>query len=291
MSASARKITQGGDSNAVRCLVVDDDSFDRRLLRAAARGCATQLELTEAGTLDEGRARYAELRPEILILDSRLPDGEGVDFARELARDARMNGTSVIMLTNVEGEEAVVEAMRAGATDYLVKRRLTADALQRAIDRSIAGAMDVGAEELGVDPQRLGLTLDQLAQLKRDVLRILSRSWTMVEGEKAPDPTDRQELSSITRSAVANIDDITIGSRDLLRRHAPAARRYPRHFAGMPRRHARSDRGSRRRSPSAPLAETDLRAVASASDPRSAGAAWPAIRAHGPRPANRVWWW
>ncbi len=80
MSAPAEK--------ALRILVVEDEPVNRALLRAVLGGRVPsslgQTELLEAGTLAEARRLVREAEPELVILDVRLPDGNGLELAREL---------------------------------------------------------------------------------------------------------------------------------------------------------------------------------------------------------------
>ena len=98
-------------------LVVDDDADLRQAL-------AEQLELegfrvVEAGSSAAGRARAAEARPDLLILDVDLPDGDGRDLCRALRADGV--GAPVIMLTGAAEDDDAIRGLDAGADDYVVK--------------------------------------------------------------------------------------------------------------------------------------------------------------------------
>ncbi|OWQ90877.1 hypothetical protein CDN99_12005 [Roseateles aquatilis] len=71
-----------------------------------------------AGSLREARQRLAERRPDALVLDRALPDGQGMDFIAEALRDGPM---TVVLLTGFSDAGDAAEAVRRGAAAYLVK--------------------------------------------------------------------------------------------------------------------------------------------------------------------------
>jgi DNA-binding NarL/FixJ family response regulator len=90
------------------------------------RGVANLLELEgdltvvgEAGSIAEAMARVPATRPDVAVFDVRLPDGSGVEACREL-RD-RTPGTVYLMLTSYADDEALFEAIMAGASGYVLK--------------------------------------------------------------------------------------------------------------------------------------------------------------------------
>jgi CheY-like chemotaxis protein len=107
----------------LQILVVEDEPVNRALLRAVL-GTAARLgpiELTEAATVAEGRARIGEARPDVVILDVRLPDGNGLDLARELdASGATPRPKIVVMSASVLPRDREV-ALAAGSDAFLGK--------------------------------------------------------------------------------------------------------------------------------------------------------------------------
>ena len=98
-------------------LIVDDDASTREALSqlAAAAGFTTDA----AGTLREARIQFGRLRPDVAVVDLKLPDGDGL----ELLDDAGADGAAVavVVMTGYASVDTAVEAMRRGAVDYLVK--------------------------------------------------------------------------------------------------------------------------------------------------------------------------
>lgn len=104
----------------LRILLVDDHEVVRQGLAALlARRPAFQV-VAEAGTVAEAVAAARRFRPDVVVMDVRLPDGTGIEACREIR--AEMPETRVVMLTSYPDEEAVLAAIVAGASGYLLKQ-------------------------------------------------------------------------------------------------------------------------------------------------------------------------
>src|SRR5688572_26517659 len=103
----------------VRILIVDDSEMVRMGLRTLL-GTEPLLEIVgEAANVLTGVEAAAQLTPDVVLLDIRLPDGTGLDACRQIRK--RSPGTRVLMLTSVIDESVVDDAIRAGAHGYLLK--------------------------------------------------------------------------------------------------------------------------------------------------------------------------
>ena len=102
--------------NAARVLMIEDEPEIRRFVRMALE--SEGLEVFEAVTLQRGLIDSATRRPELVVLDLGLPDGDGLDFIREFRGWSQ---APILVLSAREGEERKVQALDAGADDYLVK--------------------------------------------------------------------------------------------------------------------------------------------------------------------------
>lgn len=109
-------------SSPTRILLVDDSELVRRGIRTvlAAHGAAPRLEIVgEAATAAAAVEAARRLRPDIVLLDIRLPDGSGLDVCREILRERPE--THVIILTSFSNDTYVYDAVIAGARGYLMK--------------------------------------------------------------------------------------------------------------------------------------------------------------------------
>jgi DNA-binding NtrC family response regulator len=101
----------------VRVLLIEDDADTRKGLQLLLE--EFQLEVRAVGTLAEGQAALTQFQPDVCLTDLQLPDGDGIDFTR-IARGSHP-GCEVVVLTGHGSLGTAVEAMKAGAFDYLVK--------------------------------------------------------------------------------------------------------------------------------------------------------------------------
>lgn len=107
-------------------LIVEDEAQIRRFVRAALEdeGCVVR----EAGTAAQGVAEAATCKPDLIVLDLGLPDRDGVEVIRDLRA---WSGVPIIVLSARAEEEDKVEALDAGADDYLSKPFGIAELLAR----------------------------------------------------------------------------------------------------------------------------------------------------------------
>jgi two-component system nitrogen regulation response regulator NtrX len=135
-------------------LVIDDDEAVRKTSvdLLAARGHKT----AAASTVRDGLRMFADVRPALVLLDLKLPDGTGIDVLRELQRQAP--GTPVVVISGRGSVAEAVEAMKVGATDFLEKP-VSRDRLFRVLDRIFRPPSHGGEADLETvaDGSRLGM--------------------------------------------------------------------------------------------------------------------------------------
>lgn len=102
--------------NAARILIVEDEADIRRFVRMALESAGQ--EVLEAATCERGLIEAGTRRPDLLVLDLGLPDGDGIDLIRDLRTWSAM---PVIVLSARSREADKIAALDAGADDYLVK--------------------------------------------------------------------------------------------------------------------------------------------------------------------------
>lgn len=137
---------------AIRILVVDDHELVREGIKALL---SQEPDLDVVGEAADGRgalARARELRPEVVVLDMKLPDMDGVEVCRTITEE--LPRTSVLMLTTFTEAEKVLAAVRAGAKGYVVK-----DVLSMDLKRSIRS---VSRGEVAMDPKVVGHLVAQM---------------------------------------------------------------------------------------------------------------------------------
>ena len=99
--------------------LVDDHEVVRRGVADLLDGHEDLEVVGEAGSVAEALSRIPALRPQVAVLDVRLPDGTGIELCRELR--SRMPGLACLMLTSYTDEQAMFDAVLAGAAGYVIK--------------------------------------------------------------------------------------------------------------------------------------------------------------------------
>ena len=101
-------------------MIVDDHEVVREGLRALLDRRDGMTVVAEAGTVAQAVERATREKPEVVIMDVRLPDGSGVEACREIR--SVLPETRMIMLTSYADDEAIIASIMAGASAYLLKQ-------------------------------------------------------------------------------------------------------------------------------------------------------------------------
>ena len=105
---------------AIRVFLLDDHEIVRLGVRDLLEAQPDIRVIGEAGTAASALARIPALRPDVAVLDVRLPDGDGVSVCREIR--SRMPEVACLMLTSFGDDEALFDAVMAGAAGYVLKQ-------------------------------------------------------------------------------------------------------------------------------------------------------------------------
>ncbi len=142
----------------LRVLVVDDHEVVREGIVAALDRRENFHVVAQAGTVAEAIAAADRFEPDLVVMDVRLPDGSGVEACRDIRGDHP--NTKVVMLTSYPDEEAVLSAIVAGASGYLLKETRLRD-LVKALET-------VGAGGSLLDPAVTGKVLERVRRMAND---------------------------------------------------------------------------------------------------------------------------
>jgi DNA-binding NarL/FixJ family response regulator len=139
----------------ITLLVVDDHEVVRQgLVALLGRRPGFQV-VGEAGTVAEAVESARRFQPDLVIMDVRLPDGSGIEACREIRAD--LPDTRVVMLTSYPDEDAVLSAIVAGASGYLLKQVRARDL--------VAALETVARGESLLDPAVTGRVLDRVRRI------------------------------------------------------------------------------------------------------------------------------
>jgi two-component system, NarL family, response regulator DevR len=166
------------EPSAVRVFLVDDHEVVRRGVAEVLEDDPELVVVGEASTVAEALARVPATRPDVCVVDMRLPDGDGAEVCRRLLE--RLPRLRCLVLTSYSDDAAVADALKAGAAGYLLKR-VRGPALVSAVRTVAAGGTlfpdspappAVRSDVPGAD--RLGLLTEQ----ERGVLRLIGEGLT-----------------------------------------------------------------------------------------------------------------
>lgn len=141
----------------IRVVLVDDQSLLRAGLRAILENTDDIAVVAEAADGREALACGREHRPDLFLMDLRMPVMGGIEATRAIRADPLLAGTAVLVLTTFDDHDDVTEAVAAGADGYLLKE-IDADGLRRAVRRAAAG-------EPQVSPGIVRQMMDRIARL------------------------------------------------------------------------------------------------------------------------------
>jgi len=136
----------------VRVFLLDDHDIVRRGLAHVFEAQDDIEVVGEAGSAEEGLSRIPPTRPDVALLDVRLPDGDGVQVCREIR--SRYPDVQCLMLTSFADDEALFDAIMAGASGYLLKRVKS--------DEIVEAVRHVARGESLLDPAVTGQVLERL---------------------------------------------------------------------------------------------------------------------------------
>jgi two-component system response regulator DevR len=160
------------DSDRVRVFLLDDHEIVRRGLKDLLEAEGGFEVVGEASTAAQALARVPALEPRVAVLDVRLPDGDGITVCRDLR--SRLPELSCLMLTSFSDDEALFDAILAGAAGYLLKQ-VTGTDLVGAVRTVAAGGslLDPKMTAAVMDRLRTGDREDPLVRLTPQERRIL----------------------------------------------------------------------------------------------------------------------
>ncbi|HEX7544516.1 MAG TPA: response regulator transcription factor [Candidatus Limnocylindrales bacterium] len=163
------------EARPLRLLVVDDHEVVRQGLVSLLDRREHFQVVAEAGTAAEAVEMARKFEPDLVVMDVRLPDGSGIEACREIR--AEFPGTRVVILTSYPDEEAVLSAIIAGASGYLLKQIRGRDLISalEAVGRG-ESLLDPAVTEKVLDRVRriaTGTYTDEMAQLTQQEQKIL----------------------------------------------------------------------------------------------------------------------
>ena len=167
----------------IRIFLLDDHEVVRRGVRELLEGADDIEVVGEAGTALEARQRIPATKPDVAILDVRLPDGTGIEVCRDLR--SQMPDLKCLMLTSFNDDEALFDAVIAGAAGYVLKEVRGSDLIESV--RRVAAGQSL------LDPVVTARVIERLRNPPHDALTdSLSPQESTILGHLADGLTNRQ---------------------------------------------------------------------------------------------------
>ena len=211
----------------MRVMIVDDHEVVRQGLVALLSRRDEFEVVAEAGSVGEAIANARRYMPDLVVMDVRLPDGSGIEACREIRSE--MPATKVVMLTSYPDEEAVLSAIIAGASGYLLKQ---------VRGRDLVSALEaVGRGDSLLDPAITERVLERVRRVasgvERDELADLTSQERKILMLVAEGKTNKEIASDVFLSdkTVKNYVSSILAKLNLQRR-AQAAAFVARHRLG-----------------------------------------------------------
>jgi DNA-binding NarL/FixJ family response regulator len=181
-----------------RVLLVDDHELIREgLVRAFERSADFQVA-GQAASRGEALRMFADLLPDVVVTDVRLPDGTGLDVVREIR--ARGHDTGVVVLTMYAGDEQLFAALEAGASAFVAKDAPSDEVVAAARHALVSPRSFAAADLAGAMRRRMSPKGPQLTQRESEVLSLLARGFSVSAIGRAifvSDSTAKSHISKI----------------------------------------------------------------------------------------------
>jgi len=177
----AGAMTSEASEKPIRIFLLDDHEVVRRGLADLLSSTPGFEIVGEAGTAEEARTRILAAKPDVAILDGRLPDGSGIDVCREVR--SALPQTYCLILTSYDDQDAVMAAVLAGASGYVLKE-VRGSGLIDAIRQVALGRtlIDPGVMEKMINqirkPKEEDDKLASLSEREREVLDLIAEGLT-----------------------------------------------------------------------------------------------------------------
>jgi DNA-binding NarL/FixJ family response regulator len=204
----------------IRVVLADDQSLVRAGFRALLERADDIEVVGEAADGDQVVAVVRRTRPDVVLMDVRMPKVDGLEATRRITADERLNEVRVLVLTTFEIDEYVFAALRAGASGFIVKD-IEPDDLRRAVRVVAAGqallspsvtrrliAEFVARPGPGIADARARTALDHLTAREREVVALVAG------GLSNDDIAARLYVTAATAKTHVNRAMVKVGARD-----------------------------------------------------------------------------
>lgn len=200
----------------IRILIADDQRLIRAGFRALLDAEPDMQVVGESGTGAATIALARDVRHDVILMDIRMPDGDGLAAGATILADPALAGTHILVLTTFELDEYIVEAVRIGAAGFLVKDTEPAELIRAvrvvndgdallspSVTRRLMAAMAHVSRNVAQPPE-----LDQVTAREREVLALVG------EGLNNAEIAERLFITPLTAKTHVSRIMLKLGARD-----------------------------------------------------------------------------
>ena len=200
----------------IKVILADDQELVRAGFKALLVAEDDIEVVAEASDGEEAVRRARELKPDVILMDIRMPGVDGLEATNLIAEDPQLTGVRVVILTTFDLDEYVFDALRAGASGFLVKDTRPADLLQAvrvvaqgdallspSVTRRLVGRFAAQAKSRAPTP-----SLDMLTEREREVVLLVA------EGLSNQEIADRLIVSPWTAKTHVSRAMLKLDARD-----------------------------------------------------------------------------
>ena len=201
----------------IEVVVADDQALVRAGFRALLDAETDMVVVGEAGDGEAVLSVVRATRPDVVLMDIRMPGVDGLEATRRIVQDPQLGGTRVLVLTTFELDEYVFEALRVGASGFLVKDTEPAE-LVRAVRAVAAGDALLSPSVTRRLIEHVAVAAKPLPHERPDVARLTEREREIVtlvgEGLSNEEIARRLVVSPATAKTHVSRSMVKLGVRD-----------------------------------------------------------------------------